>query len=115
MNAQETKYQYSSSDNFSLCYADIPDQIVTRAVETIISQMTKPYFELISEAKEKPEIISNYKSSLSDYYKNMSLNPEIRKDVWVAQEMAVGLQYNNERTFLEKKNFNFLGRKEGIR
>jgi len=78
------------SRSLSLCYVDIPDQMVTSSVDAIISRMAPAYLELMREAKEKSEIISDYKSSLYDYYKDMctSLTPEMRTDVREAQKMA---------------------------
>jgi hypothetical protein len=78
----------TSSRTLSLAYADIPDELVTSAVDAIISRTALAYLDLMGEAKAKPEIISDYKSSLYDYYKNQSLTPEINRDVLVAQQMA---------------------------
>ncbi len=72
----------------SLGCVDIPDQTVTSAVDAIISRIAPAYLDLMRKAKENPDIISDYKSSLNDHYKNMSLTPEIRADLKEAKNMA---------------------------
>jgi len=79
-----------NSRSLSLCDTGIPDQMVTSAVDSIISRMAPDYLELMSEAKENPEIITNYKTSLYNHYKDqyVRLTPELQNDVREAQSMA---------------------------
>lgn len=107
------KDELASNRSLSLCYADIPDQMVTDAVDAIISRMAPAYLELIREAKDKPEIISDYKSSLRSYYEDRSLIPEIRSDV-EAQGMASdcfvvteGLNSDRRISVFSEKNSKF--------
>lgn len=83
-----SQHEPASNSSLPLCRLDIPDQMVTGAIDAIISRMALAYLELMREAKERPEIISDYKSSLYDYYKDQSLTPEIQSNVMEAQNMA---------------------------
>lgn len=93
----------ASSHALSLGQVDTPNTMVTSAVDAIISQFAPAYLELINEATVHPEIISDYKSSLYDYYKDMSLTPEIRRDVSIAQEIAPNCKVVTKALSSQKK------------
>lgn len=67
---------------------DVPETMVLQAVDAVIARMTPAYFELMHEANENPEIIRDYKSTLKDYYKDMSITPEIHREVKEAEKMC---------------------------
>lgn len=71
----------------SLGSVEVSDEMVTSAVDSIISRMGPSYLELMQAAKETPEIISDYKLSLFGNNENMNLTPKIRAIVMEALKM----------------------------
>lgn len=82
-----------SPSNLSICSAEIPDQMVIKAVDAITTRVEAIYLDSILQAKENPEIISEYKTILSDYYKKYTnITSEQKIDLAKGQKMAPNLQ-----------------------
>lgn len=87
-NAVSGSQPISSPASFSPCCVGITEQTVIDAVGAIISRMIPTYCELMREAKERPEIISDHSSYLHAYYAGQSITSEMRSSLEEAEKMA---------------------------
>jgi hypothetical protein len=115
MSTQNIFEPNRSPNNCSVSYADIPNQMVRNGVDTIIQRITPAYMKLLEEARQNPSIISDYRSSLFDYYKGMTLTPEIRETVMQAQEMAPDYDVVRKEVSHEERFSVFFGKTDQSR